>query len=71
MVDIYCNGGSLLGCQLDFEELHHMMMDAYISDDTFIRFKFENGDQGAVRKRYINSYCESAGEEGDADESIR
>lgn len=71
MVDIYCNGGSLLGCQLDFEELHHMMMDAYISDDTFIRFKFENGERGAVRKRCINCYCESAKEDGDADESLR
>ena len=71
MVDIYCNGGSLLGCQLDFEELHSMMMDAYISNDSFIRFKFENGSKGAVRKRDINSYCESADEEGDTGESIR
>ena len=71
MVDIYCDSGSLLGCRLDFEELHRMMMDAYISGDTFIHFKFKNGDLGAVRKRHINAYCESVIKEGDADESLR
>lgn len=59
MVDIYSDLGSLLSCVLTFEELHQMMMDTYVSENTFIRFKFQDGRLGAVRKRAINAYCES------------
>lgn len=58
MIDIFCNGGSMYSVQMSFDTMLHIMEDSIIGPDDFIPIIFSDGEKGAVRKGYINMFCE-------------
>lgn len=63
MIDIFCNGGAMYSVRMSFEIMSHIMEDFVIGPDDFIPIVFPDGEKGAVRKRYINMFCEHTEED--------
>lgn len=60
MIDIFCSGGAMCSIQMSFDTMERIMRDDFIKDDDFVPITFYDGVRGAVRKRYINFFCEHA-----------
>lgn len=58
MIDIFCNGRAMYSVQMPFDTMIHIMEDSIIEPDDFIPLIFSDGEKGAVRKGYINMFCE-------------
>lgn len=58
MVNIYCAGCYFEEVWLSYDILYGIMTDDFIRQDDFIKFRFGEGEKGAIRKKDINSFCE-------------
>lgn len=63
MIDIFCTGGAMYSVKMSFDTMERIMKDNFISEEEFIPVTFEDGSRGAVRKRYINLFCEHTEEQ--------
>lgn len=59
MIEIYLTGGSILGVETTYGVMRNIMEDDFIKPDDFIHLTLETGSRVAVRRDFINMFCES------------
>lgn len=50
-VNIYCVGCYFEEVWLSYDILYEIMMDNFVGPDDFIKFRFGEGERGAIRKK--------------------
>lgn len=55
MVNIYCERGVLMGCDISYDTLIDIMRSPAFDDNAVISFRFDDGCRGAVIKKHINA----------------
>ena len=60
MIDVIYNGNAaLLKVDMTCDQMYEIVMDKFIEPDAFIKLRFDDGLQGAIRKKDIIAFTDS------------